>query len=288
MKSNTTLNNQDIAAVLREIGEQLRIRGDNPFRVAAYRKAATLISVYPGDVATIFDQEGEAGLRRLPAIGKSLAREIARLLKKGHSTKLARLRDRSHQDSLLQTLPGVGAILAQRLQQTLGSNSLLEVSAAVQDGRLRRIPGFGCKRLRSVRESLASRFAANQARAFRRPLSHPSIGDLLSIDSEYREKASAGRLPLVNPRDFNPTRSLWLPILRTERSGRRFSVRSHQLDAFRDWVTITCETKQYFGQWTVITATRGRWRGRRLVKGLEQDCDRYYRDLKVQLPLLDV
>src|SRR5581483_11278007 len=139
-KFDNVLSNEDVSAVLQEISERLQRTGDNPFRVAAYHKAAAAILAGGKNVATIYEQEGQKGLRRLPGVGKSLARLIAGFLRQGRSQKLDRLRQQDHGLSLLRTLPGVGKRLAERLQESLGTNSLEEVFAAACDGRLRRIP----------------------------------------------------------------------------------------------------------------------------------------------------
>jgi DNA repair photolyase len=50
------------------------------YRIWAYRKAAWTVDECPESVADIYQAQGEAGLRGLPGIGKSLAGEIARWL----------------------------------------------------------------------------------------------------------------------------------------------------------------------------------------------------------------
>jgi hypothetical protein len=49
----------------------------------------------------------------------------------------------------------------------------------------------------------------------------PSVGELLDVDQEYREKAERGELRVIAPRRFNPTREAWLPVLHTQRGLRR-------------------------------------------------------------------
>jgi DNA repair photolyase len=47
------------------------------YRIWAYRKAAWTVDEWPESIAGIYRARGEAGLRELPGIGSSLAREIA-------------------------------------------------------------------------------------------------------------------------------------------------------------------------------------------------------------------
>jgi hypothetical protein len=86
----------------------------------------------------------------------------------------------------------------------------------------------------------------------------------------------------VAPRRFNPTRQAWLPILHTHRGHRNYTAlysntaRAHELGATRDWVVIFLEDGESQSQWTVITARYGRLRRRRIIRGRESECAKYY------------
>jgi DNA repair photolyase len=54
----------------------LELEQASSYRVWAYRKAAWTVDELPVNIADIFAQSGEAGLRELPAIGEKLAGEI--------------------------------------------------------------------------------------------------------------------------------------------------------------------------------------------------------------------
>jgi hypothetical protein len=48
----------------------------------------------------------------------------------------------------------------------------------------------------------------------------PPVEELLDVDREYREKATAGQLRSIAPRRFNPSSEAWLPVLHTQRRER--------------------------------------------------------------------
>jgi DNA polymerase/3'-5' exonuclease PolX len=50
------------------------------YLIWAYRKAAWTVDECPENVADLLASQGEAGLRQLPAIGRSIARQISRWL----------------------------------------------------------------------------------------------------------------------------------------------------------------------------------------------------------------
>ncbi|MEA3341012.1 MAG: hypothetical protein U9R15_13700, partial [Chloroflexota bacterium] len=55
----------------------LELEQAKSYRIWAYRKAAWAVDEWPESVAEIYEARGEAGLRELPGIGKSLAGNIA-------------------------------------------------------------------------------------------------------------------------------------------------------------------------------------------------------------------
>jgi len=280
------VTNKELGESLREIARLLEAQGANPFRVQAYRGAAETLAGLDTEAHVILDREGVEGLMRLPGIGESLARSLAKLIEDGRLPLLDRLRGDATAERLFSTVPGIGPELAERIHEELGIETLADLEAAAQDGRLGRIRGFGPKRLQAVRESLAGRFRrpppASRRSVHRAPGDAPPVAEILDVDSEYREAATANRLPRIAPRRFNPTREAWLPVLHTARGERHYTAlysntaRAHELGAIRDWVVVYRDDAGGDGQWTVVTARFGRLRGRRIVRGRERECEGHY------------
>lgn len=287
------LANPEIACLLDEIARLREQRGDTPYRVSAYRNAALRVRRHTASLAGIFERAGLAGLRELPGIGDSLARTIGEMIRRGRSRQLDRLRREQEELDPLTTLPSIGPRLAARIREALGIGSLEELQRAAADGRLRRVPGLGRKRVQAIDDHLARRLpSVSRAPRPAETLPGPAVSLLLDLDQLYRRQASAERLPRVAPKRFNPTAARWLPILRCERDGQRFVVhfantaRSHEWSRTHDWVVIRREDKPAFGWWTVMTARGGPLRGRRVVRGRERECvEHYARDPLVQLEL---
>jgi len=84
--------NREIADKLRQAADLLEAQGANPFRAAAYRKAADTIARLTRPAREIFDAEGLTGLDALPHIGKGIAAAIAEILITGRWNQLERLR----------------------------------------------------------------------------------------------------------------------------------------------------------------------------------------------------
>lgn len=274
------LDNTVIADRLTELAELLSAREANPFRSRAYLQAAATLRELDFPVSKILESGGEAGLVELPGIGESIAHSVKTLCESGALPLLEQLRGKPKESAVLATIAGVGPKTAALIHDRLGIDTLEQLEAAAHDGRLDVLPGIGSKRLRSIREALAGRFQRypKPTKSVAPQNLQVRVAELLSIDEEYRRKASQGRLPEVAPKRFNPTGQVWLPILRTKRNGRGFtamysnSALAHQLATTRDWVIIIAGK---LGQWTVMTGV-GALKGKRIIRGREQECAEYY------------
>jgi len=279
--TDAPLDNERLAERLEEIAELLEAQHANPFRVRAYRRAAETVRARAEPLHLLLEREGQEGLTELPGIGASLARTIEELVHTDHLPLLEHLRGRTQPSDVLTTVPGIGPGLARRISEELGIESLAELEVAAHDGRLARVPGFGARRLLAVRESLAGRL--RRAPRFppaprRQPSEEPPVSELLDVDREYRSKAKRRALPRIAPRRFNPTLEAWLPVLHTQRGERHYTAlysntaRAHELGTTHDWVVVYRDDHGGDGQWTVVTARFGPLRGKRIVRGREDEC----------------
>ncbi len=273
--------NVRIAARLREMSNLLEHQGEKGFRSQAYRRAADVIERLGASVDEVLTNEGRAGLVALPAVGQGIASAIAEMITTGRWSALERLTGELDPEELLMTVPGIGSQLAHRLNNDLHIETLEALEQAAHDGRLAGLPGFGEKRLQAIRASLRDRLQAIRGHVIRGDI--PSVKLLLQVDASYREKASRNELKLIAPRRFNPRGLAWLPVLHAHQQGWHFTAmfsntaRAHQLKRTGDWVVIFV-TREAEPDWqcTVVTETRGALKGRRVVRGFEDQCERHY------------
>jgi hypothetical protein len=269
--------NKNVADRLDEVAALLQGRGADPYRVEAYRRAATAVRQWPELVTEVYRQHGVTGLEALPGVGPRIASAIRQLVVEGRLPLIHRLRGAANPELLLASVPGIGRRFAHRLHSELGLNTLQDLEAAAHDGRLASIAGFGEKRLAGIRDSLAHRLASLPQQV-KRAGDVPPVAELLDVDREYRSSAAAGQLRRIAPRRFNPAGEAWLPILHTSRGRRRYTAlysntaRAHAAGKTRDWVVIYSDDGTNTHQDTVITAARGPHRGCRVVAGREHQC----------------
>lgn len=286
------ISNVEIADTLDEVGQLLGAQDAKPFRAQAYHRAASVVRAMPDALAAVVDAGGVEALATLPTIGASLARTIAELVQTGRLGLLDSLRGHADPEELLATVPGVGPELARRIHERLGIHTLEALEVAAHDGRLARVGGFGPRRIRGVREALAGRLGRRVAAPAVGEGPEVPVAELLDVDREYRERTAAGLLRRIAPRRFNPKGRAWLPILHTERGSRHYTAlfsntaRAHQLHKTDDWVVIFLDDGRTHRQATVVTETRGRLDGLRVVRGRERECAASYRRGPVRTSVL--
>ena len=65
--------NLDIARIFNEIADIFEVKGENPFKIRAYRKAALTIETLTQDLKVIAERGGVKELKKIPGIGEGIA-----------------------------------------------------------------------------------------------------------------------------------------------------------------------------------------------------------------------
>ncbi|MBK8503865.1 MAG: DNA-binding protein [Saprospiraceae bacterium] len=278
--------NEGIYRLLNQIADLLELQEASAFRINAYRNASTEIAKMPDDLQFMARKGQVKQLESLPAIGRSIANIIVDYYRSGHSRYLNRLQGEVSFEQVLERIPGIGPALAQRILGTLEIDTLEELEQATYDGRLTSVPGFGEARLQLVQMALHGlldrRKHWQSSFEIRGKIDKPKINILFEIDKDYRQLDVENKLQRIAPKRFNPGKKAWLPIYHTDRDGWHFTVlysntaRAHQLHKQIDWVIIYYQKDSVEGQVTVVTETRGPLKGKRVVRGDEEDSEKYY------------
>ena len=268
---------------LEQAADLLEQQGANPFRVSAYRRASETIARLTQDIRQLAEAEGNAGLIKLPNIGKGIAGAIQELLATGSWVQLERLRGTLDPVQLFQTVPGIGPKMAEDIHDALHIDTLEALEAAAWDGRLETVRGLGSRRITGIRHALTALLGKTGRQPRMEAGEEPSVTTLLEVDREYRRKAEQGALALIAPKRFNPDGTAWLPILHTHRDEWHFTLLysntalAHELKRIHDWVVVYFyDDHHQEGQCTVVTETRGPLTGERVVRGRELECRDYY------------
>lgn len=191
------MENQRVARIFEEIADLLEIKGENPFRIRAYRKAAMNIETLTEDVSNLIE---EKKLENIPGIGKDLAQKIEEIVRTGTLEQLEKLR-KEIPPSLVELLsiPGLGPKTAKLIYDNLKIRSVDELEQMAREHKLQGLPGIrekteeniikGIEILRAGRERKRIDQAISIARSFLNELkSIPGVEKISEAGSVRRRK----------------------------------------------------------------------------------------------------
>lgn len=283
-------SNAQIADRLRHYAYLLKTQGDDRFRIRAYIEAADQVEKMDQTLQDVYKSGGINALIALPAIGRGIAGAIGEILTTGRWSQLDRLTGDSTPEQVFRTLPGIGPVLANRFADQLDAQTLEELETLLSNPDMS-VPGLGQRRRKAILAVLAERLKPIQQihRTQPDPKAEPSVSLLLEADSIYRQRDAAGDLRKIAPLRFNPDGKAWLPVLHLRRDDWHLTLlysntaRAHDLDKTKDWVVVFFHRGDMpEAQRTIVTEKRGALVGRRVVRGREEDCARYYADVETE------
>ncbi len=132
--------NHQLAAIFSSMAGLLAARGDNPFRVKAYRRASEALRALTEDVG---DMARRGEIQTIDGIGKDLAHKIEEFLQTGRIRAYEELRTPLPEDvKEWVNLPGFSEPVVHDLVFRLGIQTWEDLEALAQSHLLRTLPGF--------------------------------------------------------------------------------------------------------------------------------------------------
>jgi DNA polymerase (family 10) len=122
------------------MADLLEYRGDNPFRIRAYRRAAQNLESFSGSLGEL---AAKSRLSDIPGVGTDLAAKITEYLATGTVKEIEQLKRTLPRGMLdLLEVPGVGPKTAKLLCDRLRITSVQQLEAAARAHRIQTLPGF--------------------------------------------------------------------------------------------------------------------------------------------------
>ena len=136
------MKNKLVADILNRVADILEFQ-DVEFKPQAYRKVALAVESLTEDIADVYNR-GE--LENIPGVGKHIAEKVSEIIEKGKSGYYEKLKKEVPIDlESLGEIPFLGIKKIQVLYQKLGVKTVADLEKALQDHKVRELPGFGEK-----------------------------------------------------------------------------------------------------------------------------------------------
>jgi DNA polymerase (family X) len=144
-------NKKEVIRLLETIAIYMELKGENPFKINAFRNAARMIEL---DERTIDEIED---FTSLSGIGKGTAAVIVEFLDTGKSEVLENLQEEVPKGLIpLLQIPGLGGKTIARLYKELSISNVDELTSACREGKVQALKGFGKKKEEKILEAIAS------------------------------------------------------------------------------------------------------------------------------------
>lgn len=163
------MRNTAIAKVFSDIADLLEIRGEIPFKIRAYQRAARAIEHYPKEVEIMVNENED--LRGIPGVGEAIAKKTVELVTTGKLVYYEGLKAEFPEGIVnLLAIPGVGPKTARKLSMDLGITSVDQLEQAISDGKVAHLFRLGDRTARNI---------SQQIQALRRKDQRIPIGEAL-------------------------------------------------------------------------------------------------------------
>ena len=154
------LDASEIAKLLVEFGQRYALRGGNPYRARAYRRAAESLLALSTPLAGLIAQDR---LREIPGVGSAIADIIKTLHYTGTHPALEAMRKEVPAGVLdMMSVPGLRPEQVLKLHARLGLSSLAALEAAAREDRIRGMKGLGAALQNKVLQGLEIRRGGQQ------------------------------------------------------------------------------------------------------------------------------
>jgi len=200
------MNREEMAGVLEQIALLLELKGENPFKVRAYRQGAEVVMAMEEDVVELAKNDALKGIK---GIGEALRDKLGELAKTGKLEFYEKLREEFPSTIFdLFEVQGLGPKKIKVLYDELGVVSLEKLKAACLEGRVAKLTGFGEKTQSKILEGIAAnekfsdRFLLGKAGAVVERIlemlrMHPEVSRVAVAGSYRRAKETVGDLDFL-------------------------------------------------------------------------------------------
>lgn len=147
------IHNTEIASIFTKLADLLEIKGENPFRIRAYRNASRVIAGYPKNMMDLLEQGRD--LTTIPGIGEHITQKIKIIVKTSELPQLKKLEARMPPvlNELMQ-IQSLGPKRVQILYKKLRLKTINDLKKAIKDGKIRKLKGFGEKTELKIKQGL--------------------------------------------------------------------------------------------------------------------------------------
>ena len=168
------MDRNTVASTIERIAAYLELKGENQFRVRAFKNAAKTVEGFPGELPAAI---ADGSLAQAKGIGPAILQVITDLVNTGRSELFEELRE-DVPPGLVEMLEisGMGVSKIRQVHEILHIETLADLEEAGRDGRLAALPRFGARTAENILKGIAFLRQSSQWR-----LAHHALAEARGI-----------------------------------------------------------------------------------------------------------
>jgi DNA polymerase (family X) len=181
------ISRESLIDALEQIATLLELKGENPFKIRAYRTGAETVRTYPEDFLQLARDNQLTGIK---GIGEALRDKLHILATTGTLPFLENLKA-EFPDTIFELfdISGLGAKKIAALYSELGVGSIADLQRACESGEAAKLSGFGEKTAAKLLEAIATR--ASFADTYRVDQVAPAAREILDYLRDHPDTSRA-------------------------------------------------------------------------------------------------
>ena len=195
------------------MADLLELKGENIFKIRAYRRAAQVIEHLPKEMAIMLEQ-GE-DFQKIPGVGDAIAKKSTELIKTGKLEAYESLKDEFPEGiTRLLEIPGIGPKTAHLLSLELKITSAEQLEEAIREGKVADLFRMGDKTAQNLLHKIEAMRRKDQRIPIGQALpivegilnslsSLPGVKNMISAGSLRRFRETVGDIDIMGTAD-NP------------------------------------------------------------------------------------
>lgn len=151
------MTSAEAAAIFEKIALLMDLKGENTFKVRAYRSGAEIVESYPGDIMKMAQENQLSGIKGL---GEALRDKLHEMATTGSLNFYNNLKA-EFPDSIFELfdIQGLGPKGIKQIYTELGVGSIADLKRAIKAGAVAHLAGFGEKKAAKILDGIAFREA---------------------------------------------------------------------------------------------------------------------------------
>ncbi len=146
------MRNKELSNIFERIADALELKGENPFKINAYKKASRIFKELPEDIEVYYKNNT---IQEIKGIGEGIAKKVKEYIETGKMHKYDEAMKGIKPEVLeMLNIPQLGPKTLKIFKDKFGVRNLQDLEIALNARELEEFPGMGKKKIENIRKGI--------------------------------------------------------------------------------------------------------------------------------------